>query len=144
MSYETFDDIPFSVEADSRSGVYPDWEINPIEVQEVVPFSSILVTELIGYQPARTTWRIMFDRTEHYYAFLAKLRVVGTLSVMAGFQSLKGTQETRNNPPQVYEVLDQVRVARIFAQALPVDGRPECSVTFERMVDPVTRLAVVP
>lgn len=137
-----FDDIPFRVMADSSSGVYTDWTIDPIEVSELVPYSSIWITEHIGYQPATVTWRIEFDDRETYFAFLAKLRAVGTLTVLAGFQSLKGTQETLGNPPRVYEVLDQVKVLRIANQSLEIDGTSSCSVTFERLVDPITRLAV--
>lgn len=138
-----FDDIPFRVMADSSSGVYTDWTIEPIEVSELVPYSSIWITEHIGYQPATATWRIEFGDRETYFAFLAKLRAVGTLTVLAGFQSLKGTQETLGNPPRVYEVLDNVKIARIANQMIEVDGTASCTVTFERMVDPITRLAVV-
>lgn len=137
-----FDEIPFSVEADSSSGVYTDWTIEPIEVQEIVPYSSIWITEHIGYQPAQVSWRLVFDDRETYFAFLAKLRTVGTLTVLAGFQSLKGTEVTRGNPPRVYEVLDQVKLARISNQSLEIGGETSCTATFERMVDPVTRLAV--
>lgn len=144
MSFCTFDDIPFHVMADSTSGVYSDWTIEPIEVQEMVPYSSIWITEHIGYQPAQVTWKLELDDRDTYFAFLAKLRTVGTLTVLAGFQSLKGTEETRGNPPRVYDVLDQVKLTRIRNQAIHVDGSVSCSVTFERLVDPITRLAVVP
>lgn len=144
MILTNFDDIHFHIEADARSGVYSDWSIEPIETQELVPYSSIWITEHIGYEPATVTWRLEFDTRDEYFAFLAKLRTIGTLTVLAGFQSLKGTQETLGNPPRVYEVLDNVKVARISNQALTVDGTTLCTVTFERLVDPVTRLAVVP
>lgn len=138
-----FDDIPFRVMADSSSGVYTDWTIEPIEAMELVPYSSIWITEHIGYQPATVSWRIEFDDRETYFAFLAKLRTVGTLTVLAGFQSLKGTQRTLGNPAQVYDVLDQVKVSRIANQSLEIGGTASCTVTFERMVDPITRLALV-
>lgn len=143
MILTNFDDIHFRIEADARSGVYSDWNITPIEVSEMVPYSSIWITEHIGYQPATVTWRLEFDDRETYFAFLAKLRAVGTLTILAGFQSLKGTQVTLGNPPRVYEVLDQVKLVRIADQSLEVGGTSSCSATFERNVDPITRLAVI-
>ena len=137
-----FDDIPFAIEADPYSGVYTDWTIEPIVVRQHVPYSSIWISETIGYEPARVAWRLTFDRKDDYYAMLARLNTVGTLTVLAGFQSLKGTQETHGNPPRVYEVLDNVQIAAITSVEFHVGGHVECSVAFERMVDPVTRLAV--
>lgn len=144
MIMTNFDKIYFRIEADPLSGVYTDWRIEPIEVSELVPYSSIWITEHVGYEPARVTWQLNFDDREAYFAFLAKLRTVGTLTVLAGFQSLKGEQKTLGNPARLYELLDQVKLVGIADQALEVDGSASCRATFERLVDPITRLAVVP
>ena len=106
----TFDDIPFGVET-GRAASYTDWQIETRDRSEMVPYSNILITEHIGYAPAQVTWRLHFYRRADYFAFLAKLRTVGTLKVYAGLQSLKGTQVTLGNPPRVYDVLDNVKVA---------------------------------
>ena len=144
MILTNFDDIPFAIEADPRSGVYTDWSIQAIETSEMVPYSSIWVTEIIGYEPARVMSNLDFERREDYFAFLGKLQSVGTLMVLHGYQSLLGTEVTLGNPPRVYDVLDNVKVSRIANQSIEVDGHVTCSVTFERLVDPVTRMAVVP
>ena len=89
----TFDDIPFGVET-GRAASYTDWQIETRDRSEMVPYSNILITEHIGYAPAQVTWRLHFYRRDDYFAFLAKLRTVGTLKVHAGLQSLKGTQVT--------------------------------------------------
>ena len=138
----TFDDIPFGVET-GRAASYTDWQIETRDRSEMVPYSNILITEHIGYAPAQVTWRLHFYRRDDYFAFLAKLRTVGTLKVHVGLQSLKGTQVTLGNPPRVYELLDNVKIAEIRNQTLFIDGGAECDVTFERMVDPITREAVV-
>lgn len=139
----TFDKIPITILADPRSGVYRDWTIEAIENAEQIPYSGLWVEEEIGYARAVVTWTLAFATRDDYFAFLAKLRQIGTLVVLAGFQSLKGTQVQRGNPARVYDVLDEVRVARIENVRLYVGGEAEADVTFTRTVDPVTRLAVV-
>lgn len=139
----TFDDIAFNVIADPDSGVYRDWTITPMDNGELIPYSSLWVEEEIGYAPASVTWRLSFETREAYFAFLARLRQVGILTVLAGYQSLKGTQKALGNPPRVYEVLNAVKLVGISNQSLYVGGEVECDATFERMVDPVTRKAVI-
>ena len=94
-----FDGIPFRIMRDGRSVTYTDWRIAPAFQKEHVPYSNITITERMGHAPAVVTWRLRFDRREEYYAFLAKLGSVGTLTVLAGFQSLKGEKSRSATRP---------------------------------------------
>lgn len=143
MILTNYDGIPFRILRDGRSVTYTDWRIVSAAKKEHVPYSNITITERMGHAPAVVTWRLRFHRKDDYFAFLAKLGTVGTLTVMAGFQSLKGTQVTLGNPPRWYEVLDQVSVEDIRNQEIALDGSVELDCTFERQIDPLTRLAVM-
>lgn len=137
-----FDGIPFMVHVDPASGVYRDWSgMEPIFIDEQIPYSNLTVSELIGFTPAVVTWRLEMRR-EDYYALLSRLGTTGTLTVLAGYQSLKGTQITRGNPGVVYEQLDNVRLRAMPSREHHVGGIVEVEATFERAVDPVMRTAV--
>lgn len=144
MSLHTgFDDIRFRIMRDARSGVYRDWDgMEPIYADEHIPYSNHTVSELIGFTPAIVTWRLMMDR-DAYHALLARLGTTGTLTVLAGFQSLKGTQYPTGQPGRVYEQLDHVRLRAMPSREFHVGGDVEVEATFERAVDPVTRRATV-
>ncbi len=143
-TFTGFDDIRFDIQADTQSGVYTDWGgIEPIYAEQQVPFSNQVVRELIGFSPAIVTWRLQFACRHQYYALLARLGTTGTLTVLADYQSLKGTQITRGNPATVYEQLDQVLLRALPVRELHPDGYTEVEATWQRSVDPVTRLAEV-
>lgn len=138
-----FDDIRFAILADPDADVYRDWDgMEPIYAEEQIPYSNIVVSELIGFTPATVTWRLELSR-DAYHALLARLGTSGTLTVLAGYQSLRGEQVTRGTPGRVYERLDQVRLRALPRREHHVDGSVEIEATFERAVDPVTRRAVV-
>lgn len=143
-TFTGFDDIRFGILADEQSGVYTDWGgIEPIYAEEQVPFSNIVVRELIGFSPAIVTWRLQIACRHQYYALLSRLGTTGTLTVLAGYQSLRGTQITRGNPAKVYEALDQVLLRAMPVRELHPDGYTEVEAVWQRSVDPVTRLAEV-
>lgn len=140
-----FDDIRFGIRRDKGSGMYRDWGgIEPIYAEEQIPYSNITIRELIGFTPAIVTWRLWFGCRHQYEAFLSRLGTAGTLTCLAGYQSLKGEQTTLGNPPRVYEQLDQVLLRAMPTRERYVDGVIEVDATFERAADPVTRLAVLP
>ena len=141
MNYCTFDGIQFHI-------IHPmtDWRIVAHRIKEHVPYSNITVVENIGHAPATASWDLLFYSQADWHAFVSRFgaRAPGTLRIPVGLQTLKGTQETRNNPPCVYDVLDNVVIDSVQAARMYMGGKVKVSVTFERMVDPVTRLAVVP
>ena len=139
----SFAGIGIEILADPKSGVYRDWTIDPVENAELVPYSSIWVEEHIGYARAVVTWTLAFATREDYFAFLGQLRQVGDLVVLAGYQSLKGTQTQKGNPARVYDVLDEVKLARVDNARFFPGGDVEVEATFQRTVDPATRLAVI-
>lgn len=142
----SFDGIPFGIRADDRSGVYTDWSgMEPIYNDEPIPYNyqGRSVRELIGFSPAQVTWRIDIACRHRYYDLLARLGTVSDLVVLAGYQSLAGTQTTLGNPPQVYEVLDQVLLRAMPVREFHPDGWIEAEVVFERAFSPVSRLATV-
>lgn len=136
-----FDDIPFRVIRRGERGEYADWIITPVSQETHIPGTNITYVETMGYLPARVTWPLEFCCSAAYYALLARYRTAGTLTVLAGFQSLKGTQATYGN--RVYERLDQTFLYAIDETPHFVGGVVQASVTFWRAVDPVTREAVL-
>lgn len=142
-AFTGFDGIRFEILADAGSGVYLDWGgMEPIYARQQIPYSNQVVRELIGYSPAVVTWRLQICRDD-YPDLLARIGTVGDLTVLAGYQSLAGTQTTLGNPPAVYEVLDQVLLSAMPTREFHVDGYVEIDATWERAFDPVSRLAVV-
>lgn len=139
MRYCTFDDIPFDI-------LHPmkDWQIRAVRVKELVPYSNITIVEQIGHEPATATWELLFYTREDWFAFVSRFgnSAPGTLRLPIGLQSLKGAQETRDNPPVVYDILDNVSVEAIGQATMHIGGKVKVQVTFERQVDPITRLAV--
>ena len=140
MSYCKFDGIPFDILTPME-----DWQIRAIRVKEMVPYSNIHITEHIGYAPATATWTLMFHTRNDWFEFVARVGsdTPGTLTIPYGLQSLKGTQITRDNPPRVYDVLDNVSIDNVGQSTMYRGGRVKVLVTFERLVDPITRLAVI-
>lgn len=140
MRHCDFDGIPFDILAPMT-----DWRIEAIRHKEQVPYSNITITERIGHAPATATWTLAFSAREHWYDFVARFGAgtPGTLTLPRDLQSLKGTEITRENPPRWFTVLDQVMIDAIGEATMYRGGQVRVNVTFERMVDPVTRLAVV-
>ena len=141
MNYCSFDGIEFHILAPMT-----DWRIESVRVKELVPYSNITVSERIGHSPATASWDLLFYCMDDWEAFVSRFGEgsPGVLRIPVGLQTLKGTQETRNNPPCVYDVLDNVSIDAIDTARRHIGGKVKVLVTFERMVDPVTRLAVVP
>jgi hypothetical protein len=143
-AFTSFDGIRFEILADPQSGVYRDWDgMEPIYAEEQVPYSNIVVRELIGFTPAVVTWRLQIPCRHRYNDLLARIGYVGELVVLANYQSLTGTQTTLGNPAQVYEVLDNVLLRAMPTREHHVDGYREVECVFERAFDPVSRLATV-
>ena len=141
ITHCTFDDIPFDI----SGPVSADWTIRAERRKEHVPYSNITIVEHIGHAPARVTWDLLFPSRDDWFAFVARAATPapGTLVMPANLQSLKGTQGFIGEPPMVMDILDNVYVDEIGTNTMYRDGRVKASVTFERQVDPVTRLAVV-
>ena len=136
-----FDDVPFWIER-TGAGQYPDWSIQPVSNETHIPGTNITYVESMGYLPARVTWVLELCCRTAYQALLARYRTYGTLTVLAGLQSLKGTQATYDN--RVHERLDHTYLHDIDGTSHLVGGVIRATVTFWRAVDPVTREAVVP
>lgn len=144
-AFTGFDGIRFEILADRDSGVYRDWGgMEPIYAEEQIPYSNLVTRELMGFTPALVTWRLQIPCQESYNALLARLGTVGTLTVLAGYQSLKGEQTTLGNPPMVYELLDNVLLRAMPTREHHPDGFREVEATFQRAFDPASRLAVTP
>lgn len=141
--FETgFDDVRFRIQRDPGSGgEYPDWIIRPIVRETTVPGTNRTYIERLGFEPARVTWLLHFDCAHHFYALLEKYMTFGTLTVLHGFQSLKGAESFSHGVK--YEHLDNVLLRDIDESPHFVGGYVESRVTFQRAVDPATRLAVV-
>ena len=142
VTMTTFDGVPFDLLIDRTARAAVDWIVTPDIVRERVPYSNITVTEHTGFGPARIAWEAMLDTREDYYALVARIGTTGTLVLPAGIQSLRGTETTLGNPPQVYDVLDGVELAELGDPVLYLSGSVRATLTFQRPVDPVTRLAV--
>lgn len=136
-----FDGVLFDIAADPRSGVYRDWIIRPVVRETHIPGTNRTYIERLGYEPARVTWTLRFWHPNDYYDLLEKYLMTGTLTVLAGYQSLKGTDY--HHLGHDYTELDNVVLREIGDSPHFVDGVVETEVTFQRAVDPVTRLAVV-
>lgn len=136
-----FDDIPFRVKRTGRAGEYADWTIKPVSSETHIPGTNITYVETMGYLPARVTWLLEFCCSTAYHALLARYRTAGTLMVVAGLQSLKGTQVTYGN--RVYEQLGGTLLYDIGETPHFAGRMIEAAVTFWRAVDPVTREAVI-
>jgi hypothetical protein len=136
-----FDDIRFRIRRSAdRRGQYTDWTITPVVHSTHIPGTGRTYIEHLGYEPARVTWTIAFDCRHHYHALLKRLMTSGTLTVLAGLQSLKGAQATYGN--RVYERLDSTLLVDLSDTQLFVGGTVGTRATFIRTVDPVTREAV--
>lgn len=143
-AFTGFDGIRFEILADPNSGVYTDWGgMEPVYVREQIPYSNRWTRELIGFTPAVVTWRIQISCKHRYNELLARIGTVGELTVLANYQSLKGTTTTLGNPARLYEVLDEVLLVAMPVREHHVDGYREVEITFERAFDPVSRLATV-
>ena len=140
---ETVIEVPFIVLPDSNSGTYRDWNIEEDVVLTRIPGTNITYEESLGFGLATVTWRLGFNPKDNFFRFSRLRGKVGTLTVLEGFQSLKGSATTLHTMGYDYELLDHTKVASIAPAAHEVDNWTEVDVTFSRAVDPATGLAVV-
>ncbi len=138
-----FDDVPFRIMRGGQAGEYRDWIIKPVVQITHIPGTNRTYTEHLGYEPARATWTLRFCCVEGFNALLARYMTVGTLTVLHGYQSLRGSAEPQHILGRDYEMLDNVFLLDIGDTPHFVGGAVEAEATFQRAVDPVTRLAVI-
>jgi hypothetical protein len=134
-----FEGVPFAIRRAGREGEYADWTIKPVSTATHIPGTNTTYVETMGYPPARVTWAVELCCRRAYHALLARYRTEGTLTVLAGLQSLRGRQATHGE--RVYEELDRTLLHEIGEVAHLVGGGVRATVTFWRAVDPVTREA---
>ncbi len=137
-----FDDVRFRLLVDQQTGELADWAFAPIIVSKHVPNSNNTVNQIMGTPAAKVTWQLWFDCHHHFEALLGRQGTLGTLRILTGLQSLLGTQESYLD--RVYDLLDQTMLLSLASTVRYRDGHIESQATFQRAVDPVTRLAVVP
>ncbi len=135
-----FDGIPFSVLIQGREDVYPGWHFPAAIVTRQIPGSYRSIVQNMGGGPATLTLRLEFATTEAFEAFHARLGTEGNLTLLAGFGKARGYRWQELG--RVYDRLDHVLVADIRDEDHAIDGSVECTVTFQRAMNPVTGLAV--
>lgn len=136
-------EVPFTILADRDTGIYRDWAIPEVEVHTHIPGTNRTYIESLGFALATVTWRLAFESRDTFFQ-LSRLRgKVGTLKVLHGFQSLKGSLPPVHSLGLDYELLDHTRIAAIPPALHEMDNWSEVDVTFSRAVDPVTGLAVL-
>jgi hypothetical protein len=136
-------EVPFRIQAEGNSVTYRDWTIKPVLVQTHIPGTNETVVEHLGFHPAVVAWTLRFASTAEYEQLLELSMRMGTLRVLAGLQSLKGSAVTDHLLGRDYELLDEVLLLDIDDTPHLIGGQVTARVTFQRAVDPVTRLAVV-
>ena len=135
-------EVPFRIQPERGGTTYQDWSIREVTVETTIPGTNITFVEHLGCEPAVVTWALRFASRADYFLLRSLTGKVGTLVVVAGLQSLKGSTPPIHHIGVDYEHLDAVWVAGMAAQH-EVGGMVEAQVTFKRAVDPVTGLAVI-
>lgn len=122
----------------ARTGTYPDWR-TPINVQVFdIPGSNSVVEQDMGSGLSTITFRLWFPDMGEYRAFAAKLRTVGTLTLLAGYTRAVGTGHFHRDGHD-YEDIPNVRLADIGDVVIPVDHvNIECDATFTTALNPAT------
>lgn len=97
-------------------------------------------TELISFEPSSVSWLLSFDTMADYWALLAKLATVDTLTMLANTQSHRGTYISVHGIG--YVALSFTMLDDLTDPLVEVDGAIEASAVFTRQIDPRTGLAV--
>jgi hypothetical protein len=119
----------FTVQADSDTGLYGDWQAEEHFTSHHITGSNSNDNFFSGYGSEVLTLRLEFESREDYMAFRARRNTSGTLQLLAMFTSLDGTV--------LYEGGQQVeRFANVYlrtptnVQHSIGDGPSECTATF--------------
>lgn len=120
----------FSVLADPRSGVYPDWETPSRYIIDPIVGSDDFEVQMISTGEGRLTLNLEFDNREQFQLFRSMKLKKRTLVLFAGFTSHEGPVHTwdRHN----YEYFTDTVLLEIGRPEHHVDGVVECSATFIR------------
>lgn len=120
----------FDVLADSRSGVYPDWESPTRHVTDYIVGSQDFEVQIMHTGEGRITLDLDFETREAFRLFRTMLHQKRTLILYAGFTSHEGVIHTFDN--RQYEYFADTLLLDIGRPANHVDGSVMCSATFVR------------
>lgn len=118
----------FTILAEGREAVYPDWEAEESIAIHHVTGSDRNDLFVDGFGPESLTLTLAFDDRDIYQAFRRRRHTTGTLQLLAGFTSL-------DTDPFHEAERHYVRFADVFLRAPTrvthhVDGTVECQVAF--------------
>ena len=121
----------------------PSWSAPAVNARTfVIPgsFPPVSETQIVSIGPSTVQWRLWFPTLDDYWAMLAKLGTVDTLTVPLHVQSHRGT--VREDHGLQVVALPSTLLLALDADTPEIDGDIEAVATFQRHIDPVTGLAV--
>ena len=127
---ETHEFARFTVLADPRSGVYPDWSPVTHVVTDYIVGSNNFEKQILGFGEARITLRLSFDSREDFRAFQTQWFRKETLVLLAEFTRHEGP--IRTSMDHDYELYPDTLLEDISGVEPYVGGTVECSATFTR------------
>lgn len=120
----------FTVMADSRSGVYPDWNTSLQTVVDPIIGSDSFEVQVLGFGPAEITLDLEFEDRSEFRAFQAKWGKKQTLVLLAQFTPHEG--EIKHWLGHDYEFFNNTLLIAIDSPQFPVGGQVNCRATFVR------------
>lgn len=141
-AFTAYDGIPFTIMADSRTGVYPSWELPMVRVERHVPHSNRTYRQNMGPELASITLDIEFEGLDDYRRFhiAEKTDRKARLTLLSSFNVLRGIPHTIHRD---YEHFDYVVIDRIVDNGIEIGETPSCTATFKVAYDEKT-MKVVP
>lgn len=125
-----FGDANFGILWDSSDPYgMPGWEQSGQSETRHVPGSDTNITQLLGLGPLAISYRLFFQATADFEAFMASRQGTGTLTVYAAMCELNVPEVVLFG--SVYKQIPDVLLIDVSAVSLRVDGAVECTATFQ-------------
>lgn len=127
---DTQDFVNFTILADARTGMYPDWDAPVVSVLDSILGSTDYEEQFTAFEPATLQLTIEFRDMASFRKFQTMLTRVRTLVLIADFTAHEGERVHWQGID--YEMFPDTTLVRIADRQLRVGEPPQCTVTFRR------------
>lgn len=137
-----FGDTTFGILWDSIDPTgMPGWQQDTYSADRHVPGGNVTITQLLGLGPLKQTYRLFFENTTEYSAFLDLKHTTDELTVYAAMCELPQTAPDEDTGIRavaevvifgnVYKRIQDVLLKDVTGDVIRVDGTCECTALFQ-------------
>jgi len=136
-----FGSVNFGILWDMDPYSMPAWQQVPQSVDRHVPGSNNTITQLLGFGPLTQTYRLLFDDTTEYAAFMELRQTRDVLTVYAAMCELPQTAADETTGVRAvadvvlfgrtYKRIQDVLLKETTSDAVRLDGACECTALFQ-------------